>query len=254
MDVVTVIGLLVLALVVGTYGTIIGAGGGFWLIPGLILLFDLQGAEAVGTGTIALAAIGVTGALAYDREGLVARPVAGWFALGSVPAALLTAWFVAARIDSDVFVSVLGFLVLGLAVFVVVTPPVVDPIGEPGVAARPLPLTMGGAIVGVTSGTFAVGGGLLTVPIISRVQRLGPHRAAATTASTAMASSLAASLGHTLSGNVVWSKAVVLVVGSFVGASAGARVAGGLRPRTVLVLLAAGLVAAGVPLLVEAFR
>lgn len=253
MDLTTALGLLALAAIVGTYGTIIGAGGGFVLIPGLILLFDLEGAEAVGTGTIALAVIGLTGAATYDRGGMVARPVAGWFTLGSMPLALLSAWFLADRIDSDVFVSVLGFLLLGLAIFVVVTPPVVEPIGATGVPARPGPLAAGGAVVGVTSGTFAVGGGLLTVPYISRVQHLGPHRAAATTATTAMASSMAASVGHTIAGNVVWSHAVLLIVAAFVGSSVGARTAGRLAPRTVLALLAAGLVAAGIPLLVEAF-
>ena len=38
-----------LAGVVGIYGSVIGAGGGFVLIPGLVLLFDLEGVEAVGT-------------------------------------------------------------------------------------------------------------------------------------------------------------------------------------------------------------
>ena len=252
MDLTTALGLLALAVVVGVYGTIIGAGGGFVLIPGLILLFDLEGAEAVGTGTIALAMIGLTGALTYDRSGLVARPVAGWFALGSVPLALVSSWFLADRIDSGVFVSVLGFLLLGLAVFVVVTPPVVEPIGATGVAARPAPLAAGGAVVGVTSGTFAVGGGLLTVPYISRVQHLGPHRAAATTATTAMASSLAASLGHSIAGNVVWSNAALLVVGAFIGSSSGARTAGRLLPTTVRGVWAAGLFGAAGPLLFDA--
>lgn len=245
-------GLLVLAVAVGTYGTIIGAGGGFVLIPALVLLFDLEGATAVGTGTIALAVIGLTGARTYDRGGLVARPVAGWFVAGSVPVAITCSWFVAGRIDGDVFIGLLGFLLLALAVFVVTTPPVVEPAGALGVAARPVALSAGGCVVGAMSGTFAVGGGLLTVPYLSRLQRLGPHRAAATTATTAMASSSAAALGHTLAGNVVWAKAGVLVVGAFAGATGGARLAGRLHPRVVTALLALGLVGAAVPLIVRA--
>ena len=84
MDVATALGLFALAAMVGTYGTVIGAGGGFVLIPGMVLLFGFEGVEAVGTGAVALAVIGATGAAAYDKQGLVARPVAGWFALGAV--------------------------------------------------------------------------------------------------------------------------------------------------------------------------
>ena len=91
MDVGTIVALFAFAAVVGAYGTIIGAGGGFLLIPGLVLLFDLDGAEAVGTGAITLLAIGASGAWAYDREGLVDRRGAAWFSITSVPIAMLPA-------------------------------------------------------------------------------------------------------------------------------------------------------------------
>jgi uncharacterized protein len=129
MDVGTALGLLALAFVVGTYGTIIGAGGGFVMIPALVLIFDLQGANAVGTGAVTLMVIGVTGAFSYNRRGLIARPVAGWFALGSVPFALLSGWLLANRIDSRAFTGILGVLLLGLAALVVLGPAMVQSSG-----------------------------------------------------------------------------------------------------------------------------
>jgi uncharacterized membrane protein YfcA len=251
MDVGTAIGLLALAFLVGTYGTIIGAGGGFLLIPALVLIFDLQGANAVGTGAVALMIIGITGAFSYNRQGLVARPVAGWFTLGSVPLALLSGWLLANRIDSRAFTGILGVLLLALAAFVVFGPAMAQSSG-PELAPKRRALAAAGSAVGITSGTFAVGGGLITVPLLARMQRLGPHRATATTSATAMASSAAASLGHTIAGNVEWTKAGVLVIGAFVGSSLGARLAGRLSQGAVLVLLAGGLLVAGIPLMVDA--
>lgn len=252
MDATTIIGLLSLGLFVGSYGTIIGAGGGFIMIPALVLLFDLSGATAVGTGAVALMLVGLGGSMSYTRSGLVAWPVAGWFALGSVPLALLTAWLVANRIDADAFVGILGVLLLALAAFVVFGPSMpTDAAAE--LPPRPRALTLGGVLVGATSGTFAVGGGLLTVPMLSRLQRLRAHRATATTSATAMASSLAGSVGHAIAGNVVWEKTAYLCVGSIIGAIAGARLAGRLSADAVVTLVAIGLVAAGIPLLVDAF-
>ncbi len=250
MDPLTIAALLLFAALVGIYGSVIGAGGGFVLIPGLVLLFDLEGVEAVGTGAVALAAIGVGGARTYDRKGLVDRRAALWFAAGSIPSALLFAAVVADRIDSSVFVDLLGLLLLTLAVFVVAMPTTFDEHGERALhSLRALPA--GGVVVGFLGGTFAVGGGLVTLPFLARLCRLEPHRAAATTAATAMLSSLASSTGHAIVGNVRWSYAVILVIGAGLGSTFGASRAGRLRPRTVLLLVAGGLVATGVPLLVR---
>lgn len=251
MDLGTALGLIGLGLVVGLYGTIIGAGGGFVMIPGLVILFDLQGATAVGTGAVALMVIGLTGAVSYSRSGLVAWPIAAWFAVGSVPFALLSAWLLANRIDADAFIGILGALLLVLAV-IVITGRHQHRAGGAELAPRPNRLLPAGALVGVTSGTFAVGGGLVTVPILERVQRMVPHRATATTSATAWASSLAGSAGHTIAGNVEWDTAGVLAAAAMAGSLTGARVAGRLDAAIVRSLVAIGLVAAGIPLVVDA--
>ncbi|MBT5138014.1 MAG: sulfite exporter TauE/SafE family protein [Acidimicrobiaceae bacterium] len=248
MDAATTVGLISFALVVSTYGTVIGAGGGFILIPGLVLLFDMNGVQAVGTGTVTLVAIGFTGAINYDRARLVHRGAAGWFAAGSVPTALLCAWFVADRIDAELFTSALGFVLIALAIFVMLAPHTTaddQEIPKP----RRCRLMTGGVGVGALSGTFAVGGGLLTVPQLTSVQKLRPHRAAATTSATATMASFAGATGHTIAGNVIWSHAALLVTGAIVGSTLGARLAGRLPARAVLIGLATGLIVAGASLL-----
>ncbi|MEO0494140.1 MAG: sulfite exporter TauE/SafE family protein [Actinomycetota bacterium] len=250
MDPWTIVALISFAVVVGVYGTVIGAGGGFMLIPGLVLLFDLDGVEAVGTGAVTLAAIGVGGARTYDRAGLVDRRAAGWFAAGSVPAALFFAAIVADRIDADLFVDLLGVLLLLLAVFVLVMPtsfPDAEPPDDRSLRLLPI----AGVGVGFLGGTFAVGGGLVTLPVLARLRRLEPHRAAATTAATAMLGSLASSTGHAIAGNVEWATALALAIGALAGSTFGARRAGRLPPRAVLLLVAAGLLATGIPLLLR---
>jgi len=257
LDFVTALGLIVLAFLVGTYGSIIGAGGGFLLIPALALVFGLDGPQAVGTGAATLALIHVSGALTYDRRGLVARPVAGWFAVGSVPVALLTGWLLTNRFESEFLLAVIGALLVMLALFVVVRPLLFDrPKLGTGSAVSIPPrigrLVAGGVGVGFLSGTFAVGGGLVTVPYLAQVQKLTAHRAAATTAAAATAASFASAIGHSAAGNVVWTHTPLLVLGAIAGASAGARWAGRLSEGTVLGLLSLGLVVAGLPLMIGA--
>lgn len=250
MDVQTALGLLLLAFAVGVYGSIIGAGGGFLVVAGLVLVFDLSGATAVGTSILTTLAIQVTGAYTYSKKGLVERPVALWFVIGSMPVALLSAMFVADRVPEDTFELIIGVLLLGLAAFVLIVRRPELPDGskvEPKRAA----LTASGGAIGVLSGALGVGAGLVTVPLLGWLQRLPAHRAAATTTLIGSLSGFAAAVGHTVVGNPRWSFLPFLLTGAVLGGRLGSSSAGRLRANTVLALLAAGLVVAGLPLVVR---
>lgn len=247
MNVETAVGLFVLALSVGVYGSIIGAGGGFLMVSGLVLFFDLSGATAVGTSVITTLFIQAVGAYTYDRAGMVDRETARWFVLGAVPVSFLAAAWLANRIPQRAFDLIIGFLLIALAVFVVFGPTPGTSVGERS-APKKVALSGSGAFVGVLSGALGVGAGLVTVPLIARLQSLSAHRAAATTTLIGATSGLAASVGHTLAGNPRWSFAPFVILGAIVGGRVGALTGGKLSARLVLVLLAGGLVVAGVPL------
>ncbi len=252
MDVQTAIGLFLLALTVGVYGSIIGAGGGFLVVAGLVLVFDLSGATAVGTSVVTTLAIQVIGAYTYSKKGVVDRPVALWFALGSMPVALLSAVFVADRIPEATFELIIGVMLLVLAVFVLVLRRPETP-GETPLAPRRGALVGSGSVIGVLSGALGVGSGLITVPLLGWMQRLPAHRAAATTTLIGSLSGLAAATGHTVAGNPRWSYLPFLLTGAVLGGRIGSSSAARLSARSVLSLLAAGLVLAGAPLVIAAF-
>ncbi len=260
MDVSTALGLLALSGVVGVYGTIIGAGGGFLVVPALLVLFDLAPTQAVGTTVATMLIIHIAGAWAYDKDGLVNRPVAGWYVVISMPVALLCSWLLIGRLDRDFLVSAIGVIMVVLAAFVLGRPLVVRALRGSNhkqeapteeLAPRPLLLASGGAGAGFLVGTFGVGPGLLTVPFLAQVQQMQIHRAAATTAAAGIGYGFAATIGHSLAGNIKWLFLPPLVVGAVIGSLAGARLAGRLSERVVMGLLAAGLLGAGLPLLLS---
>ena len=249
MDLQTAVGLFLLALAVGVYGSIIGAGGGFLVVAGLVLVFDLGGATAVGTSVVTTFAIQVTGAYTYTKKGMVERPVALWFVIGSMPVALFTAIFVADRVPEDTFELIIGVLLLALAAFVVLVRRPELPEGS-RIEPKRVALVGSGSVIGVLSGALGVGAGLVTVPLLGWLQRLAAHRAAATTTLIGSLSGFAAAVGHTVVGNPRWSFLPFLVIGAVLGGRLGSSSAGRLRAGTVLGLLAGGLVVAGLPLVV----
>lgn len=251
MDVQTALGLFLVALAVGVYGSIIGAGGGFLMVSGLVLIFDLSGATAVGTSVVTTFAIQASGAYTYTRRGLVERSVALWFVLGSMPIALLSAVFVADRVPEDTFEFVIGVLLLLLAVFVVLVRRPDLPSGS-AIEPKRAALVGSGSVIGVLSGALGVGSGLVTVPLLGWLQRLPAHRAAATTTLIGSLSGLAAAIGHSIVGNPRWGFLPFLLTGAVLGGRIGSSSAGRLSARAVLVLLAGGLVIAGAPLVIGA--
>ena len=82
-------GLVLLGLLVGAYGTMIGAGGGFILVPVLLLLYPDDSPELVTS--ISLGAVffnAVSGSFAYIRQRRVDFLAGNAFAAATIPGAI----------------------------------------------------------------------------------------------------------------------------------------------------------------------
>src|SRR5499427_9766172 len=88
-----VVGYGALGVIVGAFGTLIGAGGGFVLIPVLVFLHPNE--PAANLTAISLAVVcanSMSGTFAYARQGRVDRVSALLFSLAGLPGAVLGAW------------------------------------------------------------------------------------------------------------------------------------------------------------------
>ena len=84
--------LLPVGLLVGTYGTMIGAGGGFLLVPLLLLAFPKDNPETITSIALAVVFFNATsGSAAYARKGRVDYRSGLIFALATVPGSILGA-------------------------------------------------------------------------------------------------------------------------------------------------------------------
>ena len=83
--------LAVLGLGVGLLSGFFGIGGGFLIVPGLILAADMDMPEAASASLIAVTAFGIASASSYAWSGLVDWPVAGLLIAGGAAGAVLGA-------------------------------------------------------------------------------------------------------------------------------------------------------------------
>ena len=84
--------LVISGLAVGTLSGFFGIGGGFLIVPGLMLATGMPLIFAIGTSLVAVTAFGLTTAFNYAISGMVDWQLAFLFILGGVAGGLLGTW------------------------------------------------------------------------------------------------------------------------------------------------------------------
>lgn len=251
---------------VGAYGTMVGAGGGFVLVPALLLIFPEDSQKTVtAISLLVVLTTAVSGTLAYARRRLVDFRTGLTFAVVAIPASFGGA-YVVRFLPRSWFDVAFGALMLVIAFAgatgiaqggremrqplrggrAVVTR-VVDR-GD-GIISRysydvRTGLTLSGA-TGFVATLFGVGGGIIQVPLMATLLRIPFDIAVATSQFMLIFMASAGTIIHAANGELhgtELTRAAFLGVGAVTGAQAGAFLSRRLSNLTVTRLLALGLI------------
>lgn len=266
------LGLAALGVVVGAYGTVIGAGGGFVLVPLLLLLYPSYGPEKVTAVSLAVVFANATsGSVAYARQRRIDYVTGLLFAVSSVPG-VITGAIVVHFVPERVFSALFGGMLVALAVVSargrraqavrrpragrgVLVRTVVDP--ESRTYRYAYDIWQGVALsagVGFVSSLFGIGGGVIHVPAMIMLLHLPVPYAVATSHFVLAFMSGGGSLVHLVDGTLRGDqivRAAALGAGAVPGAQLGAFVSHRIKGRGVLLLLAAAIVVLGLRLLLK---
>ena len=252
---------------VGTYGTIIGAGGGFILVPLLLLLFPDESPVLVTATSLGVVFVNaVSGSIAYARARRIGWKSGALLALATVPGALAGS-FLVKYIPHDAFAVGFGCLLLLLAVYLIISggrkraphtaasAPAVEPIdvvtdatGVTFPLSFSLPLGMGlSLLIGLFSSVTGIGGGVIHVPVMTSLLGFPVHIATATSHFVLVITSLAGILARIVDGTFTTDlpRLAVLAAGVLVGAQIGARLSHRLAGPLIVRALALALLFVG---------
>src|SRR5690606_16369806 len=117
--------LIFLGLMVGTFGTMVGAGGGFILVPILLLLYPEKDPEIITSISLAVVFLNATsGSLAYAFKKRIDYKSAWLFCITTLPGSILGAL-------STSYISRHTFnLVFGIILFILATVLLIKPIKD----------------------------------------------------------------------------------------------------------------------------
>ena len=244
-----------IGILVGAYGTLVGAGGGSVLVPVLLVLLPQESPATVTAISLAVVFFNAySGTVAYMRMGRIDYRSGVLFTLSSLPGAVLGVLLVH-EMPRSLFDPLFGVLLVGIGSFLVA-----NPLGpsetKPAARApvsdrRTLFGAIGSAYIAVLSSLLGIGGGIIHVPFLIRVLRMPPHTATATSHFVLTFMALAATTTHVALGELDrgLSQTLCLAVGVMMGAPLGAALSSRLQGSLIVRLLALALCLVGLRLL-----
>jgi hypothetical protein len=255
--------------VLGACGTLIGAGGGFILVPALLLLYPDESPEVITSISLAVVFFNaLSGSWAYARMGRIDYKSGLLFATAAIPGAIVgalsTAWM-----PRHLFDTLFGLLMVAASVFLFLHPGrtqeaagrgrnnhVVKTLVEKNGVVHNFSYNPKVGVglsffVGYISSALGIGGGIVHVPVLVRVLNFPVHVATATSHFILAIMALTGTLVHVATGSFSHgvNRTLALGVGALLGAQVGAMLSGRVKGSWIVRGLAIALGLVGVRLL-----
>jgi uncharacterized membrane protein YfcA len=232
---------LIAAAGAGTFGAVVGVGGGIILVPLLTLFLGVPVHSAVAVSLLGVIAVSTTASASYLRHGFVDRRV-GLTLLVATATGGIAGGYIAGYLDARVISALFGVTLVVVAIQMLrgrrgavpeftgeprgldFDSSYVEPSSGEAVAYRARRVGAGVVVslfAGALSGLLGVGGGIVNVPTMNVLMHI-PIRVATTTSTYMLGATAAASAVLYLSrGEVDFALAGPVVIGVFLGGRLG---------------------------------
>lgn len=269
--------LIIVGFLIGTLGTLIGAGGGFILVPLLLLSNPELSPDSITAISMAVVACNaISGSIAYMATKRVDYKAGIVFAICTIPGSILGV-LTTKVIPRGVFDVIFGIALFGLAIFLFfkggkkeeVSKPVnvrkgwvqqhlTDKFGQTYNYAYDIRLGMILSVfVGYFSPLLGIGGGIIHVPAMSEWLLFPVHIATATSHFILAIMATVSVITHIFQGSyndpLILKMVLGLVIGVVPGAQLGAYLSRRIRGKMIIKALALSLGIVGIRILLSRF-
>lgn len=264
---------VLLGLAVGTLGTLIGVGGGFVLMPVLLMLYPNEPSAYLTATSLAVVFFNaVSGSAAYARQKRIDFRSGLIFACAAIPGTILGA-MATDVVSRDTFNAVFGIVLIAGATFLIFKPHGKKEsqydLPTPGLTTRSFTDSQGtthtysfkiqtgiiiSLFVGLISSFLGIGGGIIHVPALVYLLNFPVHIATATSLFMLMIMSLSGVCTHLVNGTLDhgFIGIISLAAGVICGAQVGARLSKRFKGRGIILVLSMVLICVGLRFLYKA--
>jgi|SRR5450432_70811 uncharacterized membrane protein YfcA len=267
--------LIITGFLIGMFGTLIGAGGGFILVPILILSYPELSPETITAISIVIvAANAISGSIAYARSGRIDFKAGLLFAAFTIPGSILGV-LTTQYIPRNIFNILFGILLVALSIYLLlrhnktIRPVIVDENKKrwknhtlkdaSGISYsytynqnRGILISL---IVGYISPVLGIGGGIIHVPALVQWLQFPVFVATATSHFILAIMATVSVTVHAIKGSYNDPKILHMVIGLIIGVIPGAQVGAWLshklKSKTIIRVLAVCLGLVGIRILLS---
>jgi len=244
--------LILIGAIGGLLSGAFGVGGGIIMVPLLTTLAKLDHRRAAATSLVAIIPAAVVGAITYGLGGHLDVIAAVLIAAGGVAGS-----FIGTRLLHRLSLRWLRWLFIAMLVLVAVRLFFEIP-ARSGVIALNLVTVPGlivlGLVMGIASGLFGIGGGVIVVPILVALFGAGDLLAKGTSLLAIIPGAVTGTVRNARAGVVDVIDGTIVGVTAAVASFAGVAIAAALSPQLATILFAVLLLAATVQLVIRAIR
>lgn len=269
MDLLSALLLVGLGFLIGTFGTLIGAGGGFILMPLLLMIYPDMSPDVLTSISLAVVCLNATsGSIAYARKKRIDYKSALVFSVATLPGSIIGAMATSA-ISRHTFNMILGGLLMLIAIFLMLKPKqggysgrvnrgrlvdrnITERSGEEYHFSFNIWYGIGiSFLVGFLSSLLGIGGGIIHVPALISLLNFPIHVATATSHLILAIMSASGTVVHMIQGSFWegWQTALSIGIGVVVGAQLGAGLSSKVKPKGIILALAGALFLVGIRLI-----
>jgi hypothetical protein len=234
-----------IGLAAGSFGGLIGLGGGLIMIPLMISVLKLSQHQAHGTSLVALIFTGVSGALIYGLQGNINLLAVATLSLTAILTARAGAYF-ANTLPGWKLRRAFGAFLIFCAMLLVIKPYLPVAYGQHPVYVNVIIFLITGVITGFLSGMMGVGGGTIMVPAMVLLAGFGQHMAQGTSLMVMVPVGIAGALAHHQLGNVARGYLPGLIPGIILGVFLGGGIANFIPDTPLRLAFIAAIVMMGV--------
>lgn len=216
--------LVFVGIFVGMFGTIIGVGGGFIVVPLLTIVYQFSPQYAVGTSMVIVALNALSGTVAYIRQKRIDYNTGLLFASATLPGSFLGAYLLQ-MISRPVFDVSFGIFLMCIALYLGLRRQLPSKHFDMSSYQRPRYNRFLGIsisfFVGFVASMAGIGGGVVHVPAMIYLFHFAPFIAIPTSHFILAISATFAAASHAYIGEVAWAFVPFLGTGAIIGAQIG---------------------------------
>lgn len=247
-----VLSLIAVGILGGLFSGAFGVGGGIIMVPLLMWFVGLDQRQAAATSLVAIVPSAVSGTIQYGLQGEVDVVAGLLIAVGGVGGSLI-----GTRLLRRLPLGWLRWLFIALLVLVAVRLFFEVPargaelVYTPWIVAA---LVLLGLVMGIASGLFGIGGGVIIVPVLIALFGMGDLLAKGTSLLAMIPTSVTGSIANTRAGLVRLSDGIIAGLAAVAASFGGVALAFLLPPRLAVILFAAFVLLVVVQLVFRAVR